>query len=95
LTGQAFTLSHLLDKPGGTVLNPNRKPPVFHPVFRGKDTYFNFESSKIDPRFNDVGYDKPLLEWIGDSGIVAIAADNLAVERSSTLGAAGSPVATV
>ena len=33
------------------------------------------------------GYDKPLLEWIADSGIVAIAADNLAVERSSTLGA--------
>ena len=33
------------------------------------------------------GYDKPLLEWIADSGIAAIAADNLAVERSSTLGA--------
>ncbi len=33
------------------------------------------------------GYDKPLLEWIADSGIAAIACDNLAVERSSTLGA--------
>jgi kynurenine formamidase len=33
------------------------------------------------------GYDQRLLEWIADSGIVAIAADNLAVERSSTLGA--------
>jgi kynurenine formamidase len=32
------------------------------------------------------GYDKRLLEWIADSGIAAIAADNLAVERSSTLG---------
>jgi len=32
------------------------------------------------------GYDKRLLEWISDSGIAAIAADNLAVERSSTLG---------
>ena len=32
------------------------------------------------------GYDKRLLEWIGDSGVVAIAADNLAVESSSTLG---------
>jgi kynurenine formamidase len=33
------------------------------------------------------GFDKRLLEWIADSGLVAIAADNLAVERSSTLGA--------
>lgn len=32
------------------------------------------------------GYDKRLLEWIADSGLAAIAADNLAVERSSTLG---------
>ena len=32
------------------------------------------------------GYDPRLLEWIADSGLVAIAADNLAVERSSTLG---------
>ena len=32
------------------------------------------------------GYDKRLLEWISDTGIAAIAADNLAVERSSTLG---------
>jgi kynurenine formamidase len=33
------------------------------------------------------GYDKKLLEWISDTGVAAIAADNLAVERSSTLGA--------
>ena len=33
------------------------------------------------------GYDKRLLEWIADSGLAAIACDNLAVERSSTLGA--------
>jgi kynurenine formamidase len=33
------------------------------------------------------GYDKRLLEWIADSGLAAIASDNLAVERSSTLGA--------
>ncbi len=32
------------------------------------------------------GYDRRLLEWIGDSGVAAIAADNLAVESSSTLG---------
>jgi kynurenine formamidase len=33
------------------------------------------------------GYDQRLLEWIADIGVAAIAADNLAVERSSTLGA--------
>jgi kynurenine formamidase len=33
------------------------------------------------------GYDKRLLEWIADSGLAAITSDNLAVERSSTLGA--------
>jgi kynurenine formamidase len=32
------------------------------------------------------GYDKRLLEWIADSGLAAIAVDNLAVERSSGLG---------
>jgi len=32
------------------------------------------------------GHDKRLLEWVADSGLAAIAADNLAVERSSTLG---------
>lgn len=32
------------------------------------------------------GRDPRLLEWIADSGIAAIAADNLAVERSGTLG---------
>lgn len=33
------------------------------------------------------GYDRKLLEWIADTGLAAIACDNLAVERSSTLGA--------
>jgi len=32
------------------------------------------------------GYDRRLLEWIADTGLAAIACDNLAVERSSTLG---------
>ena len=63
-TGQVFTLSHPLDKPGGTVLNPNRKPPVFHPVFRGKETYFNLPSAKIDPRFNDVGSDEAIMLYM-------------------------------
>ena len=33
------------------------------------------------------GYDDNLLKWIADSGLVALISDNLAVERSSTLGA--------
>ena len=32
------------------------------------------------------GYDQRLLEWISNSGVAAIVSDNLAVERSSTLG---------
>lgn len=32
------------------------------------------------------GYDQALLDWVTESGVAAIAADNLAVERSSTLG---------
>jgi len=35
------------------------------------------------------GHDPTLLEWITDTGLAAIACDNLAVERSSTLGIAG------
>jgi len=62
--GQVFTLSHPLDKPGGTVLNPNRKPPVFHPVFRGEHVYFNLASSEIDPRFNDVGSDEAIMLYM-------------------------------
>ena len=47
---------------------------------------------KLDPSIRRActvldGYDKRLLEWIADSGLAAIASDNLAVERSSTLGA--------
>ncbi len=60
-TGQVFTLSHPLDKPGGNVLNPNRYPPVFHPVMRGKNVYFNLGSDTVDPRLNDVGSDEAIM----------------------------------
>lgn len=60
-TGQVFTLSHPLDKPGGNVLNPNRYPPVFHPVMRGNKVYFNLGSDSVDPRFNDVGSDEAIM----------------------------------
>lgn len=60
-TGRVFCLSHPLDKPGGNVLNPNRYPPVFHPVMREGHVYFNLASEKIDPRFTDVGSDEAIL----------------------------------
>jgi kynurenine formamidase len=46
---------------------------------------------KLDPSIREAcavmsGYDGKLLEWIADTGLAAIACDNLAVERSSTLG---------
>jgi kynurenine formamidase len=60
-TGQVFCLSHPLDRPGGNVLNPNRYPPVFHPVMRGKDVYFNLAMENTDPRFTDVGSDEAIM----------------------------------
>ena len=59
-TGMVFCLSHPLDRPGGTVLNPNRKPPVFHPVMRGELAYFNLAMENINPRFTDVGSDEAI-----------------------------------
>jgi kynurenine formamidase len=59
-TGQVFVLSHPLTLPGGNVLNPNRYPPVFHPVMRGEHVYFNLDMSVADPRFTDVGSDEAI-----------------------------------
>lgn len=56
--GKVFCLSLPLDYPGGSVLNANRKPPVFHPVMHGESVYFDVESSKIDARFTDVSCDE-------------------------------------
>lgn len=60
-TGEVFVLSHPLTLPGGSVLNANRKPPVFHPVMRGEHVYFNLASELIDPRLNDVGSDEAIM----------------------------------
>lgn len=60
-TGQVFCLSHPLDRPGGNVLNPNRYPPVFHPVNRNGRAYFNLAMGEIDPRFTDVGSDEAIM----------------------------------
>ena len=60
-TGQAFCLSHPLDRPGGNVLNPHRFPPVFHPVMREGRVYFNLAFEEVDPRFTDVGSDEAVM----------------------------------
>lgn len=60
-TGEVFCLSHPLDKPGGSVLNAFRKPPVFHPVTREGKLYFNLAMSETDPRYTDVGSDEAIM----------------------------------
>jgi kynurenine formamidase len=60
-TGHAFCLSHPLDRPGGSVLNAFRKPPVFHPVMRDKLVYFNLAMQEADPRYTDVGSDEAVM----------------------------------
>ena len=59
-TGLVFCLSHPLDKPGGSVLNPFRKPPEFHPVIREGKVYFNLDMGETNPRFTDVGSDEAI-----------------------------------
>ena len=60
-TGRVFCLSHPLDRPGGNVLNAFRHPPVFHPVLRDGEAYFNRASARSDPRFTDVGSDEAIM----------------------------------
>jgi len=60
-TGEVFCLSHPLDKPGGSILNAFRKPPVFHPVMRNGEVYFNLAMGKADPRYTDVGSDEAIM----------------------------------
>jgi kynurenine formamidase len=59
--GRLFVLSHPLDRPGGSILNANRKPPVFHPVMREDHVYFNLAMEKTDSRYTDVGSDEAIM----------------------------------
>lgn len=59
--GRLFCLSHPLDRPGGNILNPFRHPPVFHPVTRDGELYFNLAMEKTDPRYTDVGSDEAIM----------------------------------
>ncbi len=60
-SGIAFCLSLPLDQPGGTVLNPRRKAPVFHPVMRGGHLHFNLALGEIDAGLTDVSSDEAVL----------------------------------
>ena len=55
--GITFTLSLPLNLPGGTILNPARKPPEIRPAKRHGAPYFNFELSSVDNRLDDVACD--------------------------------------
>jgi kynurenine formamidase len=59
--GRAFCLSLPLDRPGGTVLNPRRRAPHFHPIERDGILAFNMEMSKVDAHSTDVHSDEAVL----------------------------------
>ncbi|MHC8945654.1 cyclase family protein [Advenella incenata] len=52
--GLTFALSLPLDYPGGSALNPNRKPPVLRPLLRNGLVNFNCFLGEIDPVRTDV-----------------------------------------
>lgn len=60
-TGNAFCLSLPLDRPGGSVLNARRKPPVFHPIQRDGFLAFNLAQERIDARLTDVTSDEAVM----------------------------------
>ena len=59
--GRAFMLSLPLDLPGGNVLNPRRHPPKLFATDRGGEPAYNFDLSRLDPRFTDVVSDDAAL----------------------------------
>ncbi len=52
--GRSFCLSLPLDYPGGSVLNPNRHPPVLRPTLRHGQVNFNFRLASTDATRSDV-----------------------------------------
>jgi kynurenine formamidase len=52
--GLSFCLSLPLDAPGGSLLNPRRKPPVISPTVGDTGERFNLRASQEDPRLVDV-----------------------------------------
>ncbi|SFI97593.1 cyclase family protein [Albimonas pacifica] len=52
--GRAFLLSLPLDLPGGNLLNPRRHPPRLFATDRDGEPSYNFDVSRLDPKFTDV-----------------------------------------
>jgi kynurenine formamidase len=59
--GLSFCLSMPLDYPGGSVLNPRRKPPVLSPTERSGKPNMTYPLSRDDPRLVDVVCDDVVL----------------------------------
>ena len=59
--GLTFCLSLPLDYPGGSVLNPRRRPPRIAPTLRGGKANFCFELAGDNPLFTDVMCDDVVL----------------------------------
>ena len=55
--GRSFCLSLPLDYPGGSLLNPRRKPPVLRPTQRSKKPNYNYQLRCDDPACTDVTCD--------------------------------------
>ncbi len=55
--GKTFCLSLPLDYPGGSLLNPRRKPPVLRPTLRSKKSNYNYQLRCDDPACTDVTCD--------------------------------------
>ena len=52
--GKTFCLSMPLDYPGGSILNPRRKPPVLSPTQRGDKPNMAYPLSRDDPKLVDI-----------------------------------------
>ena len=60
-TGKNFCLSLPLDLPGGSLLNPRRRPPRLEPTYRDGKPMLNFPLSKVDEHSIDVISDDQVL----------------------------------
>ncbi len=62
--GKRFCLSLPLDYPGGTNLNPRRRPPRRFATVRSGRAAFNFLVSSENPQRTDVSCDDGVLLWL-------------------------------